>query len=1108
MSYLNESGKSTKDGNPEKNSFSISYINEHQFGKPATVLYGGESKSNSNVYSSYQPLNSNQNQMSNQNQIFNQNQMSNQDQNQNKNQHYTHIDRLKLIRTNHLNNEEKKSVLKLCKEFESIIHAEGDMLTSTTAIQHEIITTSPVPIATKTYRYPEIHKEEVNNQISKMLKQGIIRPSTSPWSSPLWVVPKKKDASGKTKWRIVIDYRKLNDVTVGDSYPLPNITEILDQLGHSKYFTTLDLASGFFQVPMCERDISKTAFSTPSGLFEHTKMPMGLKNAPRTFSRLMNNVLTGLQGLYCFVYLDDIVIYANSIQNHEEKLKAVFQRLKDNNLKIQPDKCEFMRKEVAYLGHIISEKGVSPNPEKTEVIKNFPVPRNPKEIKSFLGLIGYYHKFIPQFSKISKPLTGLLKKDKPFIWSEEQQTAFETLRDILLSPIILQYPDFTKDFIVTTDASNHSVGAILSQGEIGQDLPISYASRTLNSAEGNYNTTEKELLAIIWAVKHFRPYIYGRKFKIVTDHRALTWLFNVKDPGSKLIRWRLQLEEYDYQIVHKPGRVNSNADCLSRIPIHSIEHDIIKETYTDYINFYLNEDEPKMHNFSETDNLLFDSKNTHIAYPTSIDLSDENPFSIDALTKSDEIDSLLSEPKQIYQIYTTKTKNQSIFHCMTKYNHYDNASYKDIFLTLQNLREKIINDKISTIHLPNFENQFDKLSFDKIKQIIKYLFRDLKINIIICHNKITNPNESQIPIILKENHDSPAAGHCGIARMYTRLKSKYKWQSMKRDVENYIRNCKSCQINKTARKKQKAPLVITTTSTHAFQRVAMDIVGILPETVNKNKYILTFQDDLTKFSQAFAIPNHEAKEVAKKLFIFISLYGIPRTILTDQGSEFTSNLLKEMSQLFKIKHLTSTAYHPQTNGALERSHSTLKDYLKHYISTDQNDWDEYLPSYIYSYNCSIHSTTNFSPHELVFGTKPVLPSSITNLNDNDSNYNTYLQDLKYRINKSLSYARENIINSKEKTKRRYDSKIINPSYKIGDNVFITNENFRLSNKKLSPNWKGPYTIISTNTRTANVTIRTERGKNVRIHVNRIKPAYLPISSTPGRTLRQRPIKNK
>ena len=231
-----------------------------------------------------------------------------------------------------------------------------------------------------------------------------------------------------------------------------------------------------------------------------------------------------------------------------------------------------MRKEVVYLGHLITEDGVRPNPEKIKAVVEFPVPNSAKDIKSFLGFVGYYRRFIANFSTLSKPLTKLLKRDTPFLWSDDQQQAFEILKSKLIKEPILQYPDMEKEFILTTDASQFSIGGLLSQrNNLGHDLPIAYASRTLNRAEINYSTIERELLAIVWCVRHFRPYLYGRKFKIATDHRPLTWLFNVKDPGLRLVRWRLFLEEYEYEIIYKPGKMNTNADALSRIRINSEE---------------------------------------------------------------------------------------------------------------------------------------------------------------------------------------------------------------------------------------------------------------------------------------------------------------------------------------------------------------------------------------------------------------------------------------------------------------------------------------------------------------------------------------------------------
>ncbi|HBK83635.1 MAG TPA: hypothetical protein DDZ41_08570, partial [Flavobacterium sp.] len=473
------------------------------------------------------------------------------------------------INMENLNSEEKSSIQKICKEYNDVLFVEGDSLSMTNATMHSIpIPENANPINTKPYRLPESMKEVINSEVSNMLNNHIIRSSTSPWNSPLLVVP-KKSIDGEKKYRVVVDYRRLNDITIGSVFPLPNINEILDQLGKASYFSTLDLANGYHQIPIIENDREKTAFSTNEGHYEFNRMPFGLKGAPATFQRMMNNVLAGVNGIKCFVYLDDIVIYGYDLKDHNSRLINVLQLLRKYNLKLQAKKCNFLRKEINYLGHIISTTGIKPDPSKIESVSNFPTPQNQKQIKSFLGLASYYRKFINNFSSIAQPLTDRLRKTKSFIWDCHCDDAFKKLKIALTNAPILQYPDFEKPFLLTVDASDYAIGAILSQkvkinGE-EEDLPIAYASRVLNTAERHYPTIKKECLAIIFAVRKFRPYIYGRKFIIITDHRPLVWLKNIANPASILIRWRLELEEYDYEIKHKSGILNSNADALSRI---------------------------------------------------------------------------------------------------------------------------------------------------------------------------------------------------------------------------------------------------------------------------------------------------------------------------------------------------------------------------------------------------------------------------------------------------------------------------------------------------------------------------------------------------------------
>lgn len=336
---------------------------------------------------------------------------------------------LSQLRIEHLNAEETVNLINLCKEYADVFYLDGEPLTFTNEIKHHIRTVDDKPVHSKTYRYPYVHREEVQNQIESMLHQDIIRPSSSPWNAPIWIVPKKSDASGKVKWRLVVDFRQLNAKTINDKYPIPNINDILDKLGRCLYFSTLDLKSGFLQTQLNPSDIPKTAFSVEQGHFEYIRMPMGLKNSPATFQRLMDNVLRGLPN--CTTYMDDILVFSTSLQEHIINLRAIFNRLRNSNLKIQMDKSEFLKHETPYLGHIITTEGVKPNPDKISAVLNYPVPKTPRQIKAFLGLLGYYRRFIPDFARITKPFTSCLKKGAKINVTPEYLSCFEHCKTLL-----------------------------------------------------------------------------------------------------------------------------------------------------------------------------------------------------------------------------------------------------------------------------------------------------------------------------------------------------------------------------------------------------------------------------------------------------------------------------------------------------------------------------------------------------------------------------------------------------------------------------------------------------------------------------------------------------
>ncbi|MEJ2229930.1 MAG: pol polyprotein, partial [Nitrospirales bacterium] len=407
------------------------------------------------------------------------------------------------------------------------------------------------PIYSPPYKLPVHLRETLKQEIEDMLKMGLIRPSISPWASPMLYVPKPGG-----KWRLCVDFRKVNQVSRPDVYPIPLIQDILAALKGAKYFSTLDLSKGFNQIALDDDAIPKAAFNTIHGQFEYLRLPFGLKSAPGNFQRCMERVLGDLQWKRCLIYIDDVLIFSKTVEEHLEIAQEIFDRLAAADLKLSISKCIFLHPEVRYLGHIISERGVEVIKDKIQIIQDFPAPTKHKHVETFLGMCAYYAKFIKGFPQISRPLYQLKgKANEKFAWSELHQKAFETLKAALTSPPVLAHPDYTKPFILHTDASGFSVGAVLSQIQPdGKEHPIAYAGRALKKYELNYSTHDKEALAIKFGVQHFRHFLYGGPpFTVYTDHSALRWLMTTPPQNSRLARWKVELSEYDFSIKYRPG---------------------------------------------------------------------------------------------------------------------------------------------------------------------------------------------------------------------------------------------------------------------------------------------------------------------------------------------------------------------------------------------------------------------------------------------------------------------------------------------------------------------------------------------------------------------------
>lgn len=816
------------------------------------------------------------------------------------------------------NSEELRHLKNLISRNQDLFFKEGDNLTCVKDVKHQIITNNAQPIYSKTYRFPKVHEEEVNKQVKEMLEQDIIQPSSSPYNSPIWIVPKKIDNAGTQKWRIVIDYRKLNDITIDDKFPIPNIESLFDKLGRAQYFTTLDLAKGFHQILVDENDQPKTAFSTPQGHYEFKRMPFGLKNAPATFQRMINHVLREHINKICVVYLDDILIFSTSLQEHIEAINEIFRKLREFNLKVQADKCKFFAKKTEYLGHILTQEGIMPNDKKIEVIKNIKLPKTPKQIKSFLGITGYYRKFIKDYAKVAQPMTKNLKKNIKINTEDTlYKNSFQKLKDLITSHPILRYPDFKKKFHLVTDASNYAIGAVLQQ----EGHPLCYASRTLNNHETKYSTIEKELLAIVWATKYFRPYLYGTKFTIKTDHRPLVWLSSLKEPNAKLQRWRIRLNEYDFSIEYVKGKENVVADFLSRIDANKCEINVLQRNDSELAT---------IHSGIE-------------------DLDDHIPISDKIINKYNT------------QIHLVKEKKQEI---ITKYN-----MFRQIFIAEKELEnDNYLNDVLRRFIKKGITGIFSELEdqqFNILQQKIIQLFsNDRKIKFVKCTKRAIDLEKEEDAIKVIENTHKET-NHRGIIENYNEIKDIYFYPKLKEIIHKFINNCDTCNLAKYDRKPNKYKFEISETPNGPNEIVHGDIFFCYKEA------FLTIIDKFTKHLMIQRLEDRNAITIIEKLRNRFSVFGKPLKMVFD--NEFHNINIKDFLRQENIEaHFTSPRSHTG-NSPIERLHGTLNEHLR--ILEAEKSKLSPLEKVLFSaekYNNTIHSVIQEKPIDF-------LNNKITNL---------------------------------------------------------------------------------------------------------------------------------
>lgn len=878
------------------------------------------------------------------------------------------------------------------------------------------------PMSRPPYRRSATERTVIEQAVQQYLKDGVVKPSFSPWASPVVLVKKK---SGE--WRFCVDYRKLNSVTVPDAFPMPRLDDTLDNMGGARYFTTLDLASAYHQCPLADDACAKTAFITHQGLFEFTVVPFGLRNAPAYFQRSMQAALADVPK--ACIYLDDIVLFSSTFEEHMQTLNHVLARLRDVGLRLKRSKCRFLQQRTEYLGHIVSSEGVRPDPAKVESIANMQPPTGLEGLRRFLGMVGFYRRFVNDFAGMAAPLYKLLKKDAPFDFGAEQSVAFNRLRTALCTAPVLAYPDFARPFRITTDASGTGLGAVLSQTTSdGTHHPVAFISRSLNNAEKNYSVSEQECLGVVWAIRKFRAYVFATRFEVVTDHAALRWLRSIRDPRGRLGRWSLELQDCDFEVVHRPGTSNVVADALSRLPRSGVDATVAAIGQ---------------------------------GTPDDAAVADEDDGDDDG-----QDDPLLAEPEQPPVVQRAvpwltgdglKTAQHGDPLCKAVRSAW--AGEESIDLDHVGLKPKQF---WSSLH--HFRETGDLVLFD---------------------NQVVLP-ASLVNQALHQAHDHPAAGHLGIERTYRRMAAQFYLPGLYAQTKSYVTRCLPCQQVK-AKPPQQLPMGRVTAS-RPMELVAMDFLGPLPTTNRGNKHLLVVSDVFTKFVVAIPLHDQKATTVVDALSThFFSVLGIPEKLLSDQGPSFRAKDTAALFHLLRVRKVWTSPYHPQTDGMVERWNRTVCKMLGTLINARQTDWDKFVGLVTLAYNTSFHSTVGNTPYFLRFGVEP--PTSISGILDSlPQDVSGHMVDMIDALREAHAHAKElleDVTQSREVLNQLKADKF--KEFSVGDVVLLHVPRAAPGTKqKLAKLWHGPFRISKKHS-TVNYTVTPMTGGPGKVvHASRLK----------------------
>ena len=805
--------------------------------------------------------------------------------------------------SDNFSSSEKEQLNQLLLRWKHIFSQHNLDYGQTHLLEHEIKLTDKIPFKSRHYRIPPHMYQEVREHLQEMLQANIIRPSKSPYSSPI-VLVRKRDG----KLRFCVDYRTLNSKTIKDAHALPRIDETLDALIGARYFSSLDLKAGYWQVPLKESDKPKTAFTAgPLGFWEFNSLPFGLANAPACFQRLMTIAMGDLHLKECLLYLDDIIIFSKSFPEHLERLNSVFQRLHDAGLKLKASKCHFLQEQVKYLGHIVSQDGITTDPEKVSAVQNWPVPSSVKQLRGFLGFVGFYRRFIQNFSRTAQPLHDLLKKPPPesprsFFWSSIHQMAFDSLKQSLCTAPVLAFADFQRPFIVHTDASSNGLGAILYQEQNGQERPIAFASRSLSPSEKNYPAHKQEFLALKWAISDkFRDYLLHSNFVVRTDNNPLTYILTSAklDPTGQ--RWVAELAQFNFSIIYRSGRENIDADILSRLPSLSSSSDL-KIIPAEVVSAIC-------------------SSTHHTAWIHALQLGNVANLPCESSASVSSPDWKIEQQKD--------------------------AAVSSIIQVLQGRKKPS-----AVLHVPGAR--------DFLRQRKRLILQ----NGVLYRKRVVDEQtflQLVVPIhfqlhALKGVHDD--VGHLELDRSLQLLRDRFFWPNMAAAITKHIAHCNPCIFRK--KPPNRAPL-INISSSQPLELVCMDYLSLEPSK-GKIENILVITDHFTKYAVAVPTRNQTAKTTASILFHhFIEHYGFPLKLHSDQGQNFLGKVIKELCRLASISKSRTTPYHAQGNGLCERYNRTLLNMLGTLSDAKKADWKTSVSTVTHAYNCTKHDTTGFSP---------------------------------------------------------------------------------------------------------------------------------------------------